>query len=120
VNLTAGDQTLRIGITASGLNLNWLEFMDTNTALSKTLDKNNKIQIYQTATEIIVDFNQLESFVTGTNLNIVNMAGQTVYALKVDTSSNKKTISKSHFKSGIYIASYLTATGNYKEKFVIN
>ena len=119
VNLTAGDQTLRIGITASGLNLNWLEFVDTNTALSKTIDKNNKIQIYQTATEIIVDFSQLESFITGT-LNIVNMAGQIVYALKVDTSSNKKSISKSHFKSGIYIASYLTATGNYKEKFVIN
>ena len=120
VNLTAGDQILRINITASGLNLNWIDFVESNTAISEIIGRNNKIHIYQTATDIVFDPVKPESFETGSNFSIMNMAGQAVYILKIDTSNNRQTINKSQLKCGMYIANYQTKSGNYKEKFIVN
>ncbi len=119
VNLTAGDQILRINITASGLNLNWIDFEETKTASQEITGTKNEIKVFQSANNVVFDLNQVESDKDESNFRIINMAGQIILNEKIN--SNNKTISfnKNHFKPGIYIVSCQTNTENTIKKFVI-
>ncbi len=119
VNLTAGDQILRINITASGLNLNWIDFVETSTAISDITDPQDNFSVYQNANDIVLDFGNSKLVEDGSDLYIVNMAGQVVYTKKIDSFKNKRTIEKSKLKSGMYIVNYKSTTRNFKEKFIV-
>jgi len=120
VNLTAGDQILRIAITGSGLNINWMDFVDTQTAISTTTDDEKKIGISRHGDQIVFDFSKLTPNLTDSVFRIFTLSGQLLVNRTLPGDSKSYVINKSELNSGLLIANYRTRNNIFNQKFVLN
>lgn len=118
VNLPMGDHVLRVAVTGSGLNINWLEFVDTNTSLERIHSSVNKIEISHSSTDVVFDFSKLEAEGEMSMLHIVDFSGQMVLSRKIN--SSKEMVSRKELKTGLFIANVQTQNGSISEKFILN
>lgn len=120
VSLTAGDQILRIAVTGSGLNINWMDFTDTKTAVSNTLNDKNEVDISRQGDQIVFDFSKLTPSVSDSVLRIFTLSGQLLVSQTLPGDSKSYVINKSELNSGVLIANYRTKNNIFNQKFVLN
>lgn len=120
VSLSAGNQKLRIAVTAAGFNLNWINFVDPQTAITDTKTEMDSFDIRHQGSNIVFDFNKISRSGNDSVLRIFSMSGQVVASQIINSGTNTVLYNKSDFKSGVYIANYQSDNGNLIQKFVLN
>ena len=120
VNLTAGDQVLRFVATGSGLNINWLEFVDTQTDIADTKENENNMEIRQSGDYVIFDFNKMDSKTNDSVFRIYTLSGQLMLSEILSKTNRSLVVNKSRLNAGILIANYQTDKSTTNQKFVLN
>lgn len=119
VNLPTGDQILRIAVTGSGVNINWIEFVDPFTAVSDVNATQNNFRIYSTRNAVNFDFTDLENL-NAFQFKIYNLSGQTIYSTTLQPTFFKLTLGKNILKQGIYISSIQSQGITVRKIFIMN
>ena len=120
INLSAGDQVLRFLATGSGLNINWLEFVDTQTSLSEIEANESSIGIRESDADVIFDFSKMNTNTNDSVFRIYALSGQLMVSEILSNTIKSLVINKSKLNSGILIANYQTDKGTTNQKFVLN
>lgn len=120
VSLPAGDQKLRIAVTSTGFNLNWINFVDPQTALTDTKSEGNTIGIRNLGSTIVFDCNKISHTGSQSILRIFNLSGQLIKSQSINADMQSVVLNKSQLKSGVYIVNYQTNNGTLNQKFILN
>jgi hypothetical protein len=120
VNLSAGDQTLRISVTTGGFNLNWINIADPQTAINETKSDENNIGIRQAGSDIIFDLNKISPIGTESVLRIFTSSGQLIESYAISNCNKSFIFNKSQLKSGVYIVNFKTNNSTVNQKFILN
>lgn len=120
VNLSAGDQTLRLSVTTGGFNLNWINFVDPQTAITETKSDGNAIEIRNLGSTIVFDCNKINHTGSQSILRIFNLSGQLIESQSINAGTRTVILNKSQLKSGVYIVNYQTNNVLVNQKFILN
>ena len=123
VTLAQGNQTIRLAITGTGININWLKF--TSVPTSSTRIESPEMQIYPNPA-LEGDFTLLLNGYRGNEpvgVEIFNLAGQNVYSAKhsVTNSGNAAIciVNDRMIETGLYLVSVQSEKGILKEKLFV-
>lgn len=123
INLSEGNQTLRLSITGNEININWLKF--TSIPTSATILNSGKIQIYPNPsiggkfTLMLNGFTENEPV----KIEIFDLAGKSIYSGSHNLNSVSAKINLNNDKMiepGLYIISVQSKTATIREKVVIS
>lgn len=119
-NLTAGDQILRLFITASGFNLNYIEFIDpNNTAVANVNAELGDIDISQSVDQMKFDLSAIANQSKISTFSIYSITGLTVLNQQLSSSTTKITVDKNQLPRGVYLAKCTTSNGSNVKKFML-
>jgi hypothetical protein len=116
--IPAGEYTLRVLITQSPFNMNWMNFsLLTNTNETKTIEK---INIFPNPSTGFININATLQTAQDATIEIYNLLGQSVYN---DNLKNRlqlqETVNTTNFQDGYYVLFIRLADGSfYSEKFL--
>lgn len=119
VSLPAGDQKLRIAVTSTGFNLNWINFVDPQTAITETKSETYSIGIRDVGNAVVFDVNEISPTGSDSVLRIFSTSGQTIAIQTISDAEKSVVFNKSHLKPGVYIVNYQTNNRTYNQKFIL-
>jgi hypothetical protein len=116
--LNAGQYTLRVLITQSPFNMNWMNFsLLTNTNETKTIEN---INIFPNPSAGFINVNAELKTAQNATIEIYNLLGQSVYNINLKNISQlQEKVDTSMFQNGYYLLSIRLEDGSfYSEKFL--
>ena len=118
INLEAGVYTLKLRVAQSGFNLNWMEFLYSDSNLSSTAfeQPNTYVSIYPNP------FNETLTLKTGVDnrikkIELFDLSGRVVYRLNAINSTHK-TLLINNLRSGSYFIKITTTKGLITKKII--
>lgn len=120
VTMSEGVHLLRVAVTGAGFNLNWINFVDTQTAITETQTEEYTIGIRVAGSDIIFDLNKISQAGNESVLSVFTSSGQLIESQIITIANKSVIINKSHLKPGVYILNLKTNNGAVNQKFILN